>query len=184
MSLLNILIPSSSADAVAVFDDSFNQVFEQANSMKVNVIETSKVMEHPVEDGTTITDHRVLMPDEIELSLILSGSNFRSVYQQIKQIYRAGTLLTVQTKTDTYSNMIISDMPHDESGDMFDAVLIAVRMKQVLFVTAQFGTLPQSKVANKSQSSTVKKGQQQSTAATPEQTARGSLLYRIFKRGQ
>ncbi len=32
-------------------------------------------MEHPVESGIIITDHRIILPVEIELSLILTSSN-------------------------------------------------------------------------------------------------------------
>lgn len=180
MALTNVFIPSASADVVAVFDESFNQMFPLAVSMKVAVTESSKIMEHALEDGATITDHAVFIPDEIELSVMLTGFTLRSVFQQIKQAYKSRTILTVQTKTDTYINMVISDMPHDEDPETYDAVIVGIRLKQARFVTPQYGTLPPRKVANKSQASTVDKGQQQSAPATDDQTQRGSVLYRIF----
>lgn len=178
MGLLDVRLPNFSADAVAVFDEGFNQVFENARPIKAKVYESAKVMEHPVETGVMVTDHRVINPVEIELSLILTALDYRSVYQQIKQIYRDATLLTVQTKTDSYLNMIISDMPHDEDPDLFDAIAIAVKLKEVLYVTAQFGTLPASRVANPVNASTVQKGEQQTTEGGSP-----SILYGIF-RGQ
>ena len=175
MPLIDLLLPNASADVVAVLDSGFNQVFGDAHPMKATVNETSKAMEHPVETGATITDHRIILPIEIELSLFLTSSNpaadYRSVYQQIKQLWQAATLLTVQTRTDSYSSMIITDMPHDEASDMFDAIMVAVKLKEVVFVSPQYGTLPPKAVANKKHSSTVKSGEKQTKDVTETTTS-------------
>jgi hypothetical protein len=176
MPLLDVLVPNASADAVAVFDQDFNQVFQNARPIKATYNRTKKLCEHPVEDGTVITDHQVIQPPEIQLSLILGAADYRSVYQQIKQLYTDGTLLTVQGRTDTFTDLVITDMPHDEEPDLFDVVAVAVKLRNVQFVTAQFGTLPASKVANPADASTVQKGEQQTT----DNGQNGSLLYRAF----
>ena len=141
------------------------------------VNENAKVMEHPVETGATITDHIIFMPIEIELSLMLTSNDYRSVYQQIKDIYLAGRLLTVQTRTATHQNMLIQQLPREESPDVFNGISVALRLKEANFVVAQFGSLPASSVANKSQSSTVARGQQQTTDTTPPS---GSTLNNWF----
>lgn len=161
MPLLDTLVPSASADVVAIYDDNFNQIFSGARPIKVTVTEIAKVMEHPIETGATITDHRVIQPVEIEMSMIITGAEYRSVYQQIRQIYQNATLLTVQTRTASYTDMLLNGIPHEEDPDYFDAIAIILKLKEVLFVTAQFGTLPPSKVANKSQASTVQQGNKQ-----------------------
>lgn len=171
MALTNIRLPTASADVTAVYDQDFNQVFANARPIKAQVNVYSKVMEHPLETGSVITDHSVLMPNEVELSLILISGDFDSVYQQIKQLYQQKTLLTIQTKADLYTNMIISDMPHDEDPAMFDVLSLAMKLKEVQFVTAQFGTLPASKVRDKTMASTTQKGEQ--TTRTPSLAFQG-----------
>lgn len=180
MALLDALFPTFAADVVAVFDNSFNQVFTNARPVKAMIREASRVMEHPVETGATITDHRVIEPIEIELSLVLSSADYRSVYQQIREVFFAATLLSVQTRTSIYSNMLISEMPHDEDADLFDAVSIALKLKEVLFVAAQYGNLPASSVADKSQASTTQRGELQSTDAGDATTSTDSLLYQEY----
>lgn len=178
MALTDVLIPNSSADVVAVFDADFNQVFSTARPIKAMVNEESKVMMHPLEDGATIADHQVFLGTTIELSMMLSKYDYRSVYQQIKQIYRASTILTVQTRTDSYTNMIIQKMPHDEDPELFDVIALAVRLEEAQFITPQYGSLPPSKVANAGDSSTVNKGSQQTSETTDPAP---SILYGIFK---
>lgn len=167
MPLNNVNVPNASADVVAVFDNNFNQVFVNGRPIKAMVNEDSKVMEHPVETGATITDHSIILPVEIELSLILKKEEYRNTYQQIKRLFKERTLLTVQTKTDSYQNMLIQKIPHDEDPELFDVIALAISLKEVQFVTAIFGTLPASKVANKANASTVDKGEQQPKTATP-----------------
>lgn len=166
MPLLDTLIPSASSDVVAVFDQNFTQVFEKARPMKIRISEFAKVMEHPIETGATITDHRVIEPIEIEIDIIMTSADYRSVYQQIRQLYIDATLLTVQSRTANYSNMLISEIPHDEDPDVFDAVILTIKMKEVFFVTAQFGTLPPSAVANPVNASTQEQGNQQTKDET------------------
>lgn len=171
MPLINARIPNFSSDQVAVFDQNFQQVFPTASTIKLAVTKDKKVMEHPVETGVVITDHVIINPVEIELALILKPSDYRSVYQQIEQLFKASTLLTVQSKAASYQNLLISAMPSDEDADMFDAIAVALRLHQVQYVTAQFGTLPASKVKNKSNASTIGKGGVQTKDATQNSSA-------------
>lgn len=160
MSLLDYFIPTTAADIVAVYDDQYNQVFADARPMKASIKETSKPMEHPVETGVIITDHKVLQPVEIELPLICGGDNYRDVYQQIRDLYRNSALLVVQTKTDSYANMIITDMPHEEDPALYDAIPIALKLKEVLIIKSTPSYAPREA----EHSDTVQRGEQKPTS--------------------
>lgn len=129
---------TSAIDVVAVLDKDLNQVFPDARPIKATVREEAKVMEHPVETGASIVDHRVIMPRDIELSMLLTSEEYADVYQQIKQIWLNGDTLSVQTRTDSYDSMIIVSLPHDESADMYDGVTLAIMLREVKYVLAQF----------------------------------------------
>lgn len=167
MADIRSLIPFFAADIVAVFDQDFNQVFRQARALKAVVKESAKVMEHPVETGATITDHRVILPVEIELSLIVQAFDYADVYKTIRQYYLNATLLTVQTKSDTYSNQLISSMPHEEDPSTYDTLAIALTLKQVQFATAIYSVRPKSP----QNSSRVNRGTQNGATPTPKQSA-------------
>jgi hypothetical protein len=124
-------------------------------------------MSHPVEDGTSVTDHKVINPIDIELSMIINSADYRSVYQTIKQHFIKSTLLVVQTRTDVYRSMIISAMPHDEDPAIFDSVTIAVKLSEVKFATFTAGTAPKvSSPKNAKNSKTQATGKKQPTDAT------------------
>jgi hypothetical protein len=134
-------------------------------------------MEHPLETGAVITDHRIILPVMIDLSIILASDDYQSVYQQIKALYTRGELLTVQTRVDSFASMLIEKMPHDESPDMLDGVMLGLSLKEALFVQPQYSKLSPSKVKQSKNSSTVDKGQV-SAKETPEaeKPKRKSLL--------
>lgn len=161
MSLTNTNNSSAASDVVAILDSKLNQVFPTARPVKAIVNEISKPMEHPVETGVIITDHRIILPIEIEISFILKPADYRSVYQQIKLLYTNAPFLTVQTKAATYKNMIISAIPHEENVELYNAIPLILRLKQVQIVAPQSGTLPASSVKNPVNQSTVARGNQQ-----------------------
>lgn len=158
------MIPTNAQDVVAVLDSNFKQVFQKARAIKATVIRASKAMEHPIETGATITDHRIILPVGIELSLVLATKDYRAVYQQVRDLFTNGDLLTVQTRVDSFPSMLIEKMPHDETPEMFDAVAVALSLKEAKFVQPQFSSL---KVAQPKDSNTVEKGQQQPKETPP-----------------
>lgn len=166
--IVSTLLPSFAVDYVAIFDQNYNQLFREARAIKAVVKESAKVMEHPVETGAIISDHRIILPVEIDLSLILASSDYQSVYKSIRQYYLNATLLIVQTRSGIYENQIISALPHEEDPTMYNALTVALSLKQVFFVTAQYGVVPK----HATNSNTVNRGTQQGTPVD-----NGSALY-------
>lgn len=171
-----VTTPTGAQDVVAVLDSKFRQVFAKARAIKATIVRASKAMEHPLETGATITDHRIVLPVNIELSMILASDDYRAVYQQVRDLFNRGDLLTVQTRVDSFASMLIEKMPHDETPEMFDGVALALSLKEAQFVQPQFSAL---KVAQPKDSTTVKKGQQQPTDSPPAR--KQSVLSGFFK---
>jgi hypothetical protein len=160
------LLPSFAYDSVAIFTQDYQQIFTAARAIKATVKEEAKVMEHPIETGATIVDHRIILPTEIDLSLILLSSDYQDVYHQIREYYYNSTLLIVQTRAGIYENQLIQSMPHEEDPTQYDVLTLALSLKQVQFVTAQYGTAPK----NASNLNTSARGTQQGSTANASQS--------------
>lgn len=173
---LSNLVPSSAVDVVGVFDESFNQLFPEGRPMKAAISETATFFKHPLESTATRTDHIIFEPVEIAMTVLLTGSQYRDTYQQIKQVFQGQTPLVVQTKTDTYANMYIQAMPHDETPEAFDSVLVNLSLVETLVSDTEVSFQPISRA----DANTEDRGQQQAEGATPAQQQQGSALYRIF----
>lgn len=168
-------------DLVAILDgETFEQLFTAAQPMRVSVRDTKRATKFEVEDGTTRSDHVVQDQIEIAIDLILEDETARDAYQQIKQAKFDNRLVIVQTKVDSYSSMLITEIPHDETTDLGGAISMPMRLVEWRTVQPQYGALPPSKVKNKKQASTSKGGQKQTTEADAPTTRKASVLYGIF----
>ena len=192
MTILGSALPSASADIVAVFlsagnipnvnlPDIFNelnlvQAFPDARPMSVQVSEPVSYPLHPIEDGNVITDNSVVQPIELSISFILRAENYRETYLLMRQAKKLRLQFTVQTKTDNYTRMYISNMPHEETPDMFDTISIVLQFRQLITFTTDIQELPFSDVINQVDASTVARGSQVPTPSSPEQEQQGSAL--------
>ena len=176
---LKNVVGSAAQDVVGIFDQKLNQVAKNARAIKATVRQEAKLMEHPLEDGSTISDHKVIQPVSIDLSVVTQGGTAKNVYDELVKRFKSADLLTVMTKVGVYDGMVIEAMPHDETPDMMDEVTIAVRLKEVKLAKTQTGALTFSGVRKKGDASTVSKGQQ-----SPGKTDKpgSSFLASIFKR--
>lgn len=168
-------------DLVAILDsESFEQLFTAAQPMRVSVRDTKRATKFEVEDGTTRSDHVVQDQIEISIDLLLEDEGARDAYQQIKQAKNDNRLVIVQTKVDSYESMLITEIPHDETVELGNAISMPMRLVEWRTVTPQYGALPPSKVKNKKQASTSKGGQKQTTEADAPTQRKASVLYGIF----
>lgn len=178
-------------DVVGIFDADFQQLVPDGRPIKATVKPATKFMEHPLEDGSTIVDHRVFLPIEIELTMVLQGpQESAAVYQRVREIFRQAETITVQTKTGSYPSMAIESMPHDETPEVFDAVPLVLKLREAQFVAAQFQALPPKSVAagadgkGRRNASTVKRGEQSGKPESSGSKRSSSVLYGLFYGGK
>lgn len=176
MTISGINISTLAKDVVGVYStDGTSQLFDDARPLKAKVTTSATVMSHPVEDGATITDHKVVNPIEIELSMVLSSDDYTGVYQAIREAFDASTLLTVQTRSGPYQNMMIVAMPHDEDAMMYDAISMALKLREVKFAVVRTGAVPVSSPADARNTSTSPGGKKQPKAKS------SSVLFQVFQ---
>lgn len=168
-------------DVVGIYDnDTFDQLFSTARPIKANISRIAKIMEHPIETGSVVQDFMIIQPVEIELSLMLaSDGEYQAVYQAIKGYFLTGTQVSIQTKADVFPNMLIQAMPHEETGDMFDTIPLALKLRQVQQVLVQYQALNSKQVAQPADQSTINAGAQQPQQSALYQVV--SFLGGIFK---
>lgn len=122
-------------DVVQILDqDSGRQVFAAARPIAALIREASKGLMYPIETGATLTDSIIIEPTEILMDMLIQQDGYATVYPQIRTGRLNGTLYTVQTRTGTYKNMYVEEMPHDETPDMMSAIKIHIKFKEALFV--------------------------------------------------
>lgn len=174
----SLLSPSRAVDVVAILGPGYTPIFALARPLTATVFEDARLMEHPLETGAVIADHIVFEPLEIEMPCLVRGEiEYRATYGALKSTFKAGTLLTVVTRSGVYPDMVITSLPHDERPHSFDALELNIRLRHAVFVQPSSEDLPQSKTADAKQSSTVKRGAQQTTTANPARSSAAASTY-------
>jgi len=102
----------------------------------------------------------------------MDGAFYYDQYLKIKRSFINADLFYVHTRTGIFSNMMITEMPHEESPAQYDTIAVALKLVEVLLVEAQFAPLPASKVKDPTNQSTKDKGIANSKTASPESTAK------------
>lgn len=165
------------ADVVRITDMSGVQVFSECRAMSAQITRTSTLAEHPLETGNTIADFKIIKPNAITLKMIVPDEAYRSVYKEIEQAWLSSTTLIVQTWASSFANMVITDLPHDETPDSVGSVSLSLTLKEVVWFTSTVETMPAKEVAVSSKSAktggsakpdadTVKQGQKAPATAT------------------
>jgi len=174
---------SSTQDLVCILDnENFQQLFATASPMRMSVREAKTATKYQVEDGSTRSDHVVVQQVEISIDFIIEDEFARDCYQQIRQAWNDNRLVSVQGKVSSYPNMLITEMPHDESPEYGMGIAMPIRLVEWRSVEPQYAGLPPSKVKSPKQASTAKKGQKQATESDEPTTRKASIAYRIFKK--
>lgn len=163
-------------DEVAIIDQTtFEPLFDGVQFLKVKTTNTTSVMSHPVEDGSKVSDHVVFNLIEIEMSAILPITD-KTAYSQIREYYKKSTLVSVQTRTDYYSNMVISAIPDDEDAEMFSSVAMGIKLTEFRAVVPVVVKAPKvSKAKKKKQTPKKDAGKKQPVAAKKPDEAKSSL---------
>ncbi len=193
---LGALIPTSAVDVVAIFSaeelegppeettflDTVTEFFtgEQegqlvpgARPMKAVINESAEFFKHPLENSKKITDHRIILPVDIEISMIITGEEYPDVYKEIKQLFLDGTELVIQTRTDSYTGQVIQSMPHEETPEVYDGILLS-------FGTSEIQTAPvevEFSPSDETQESTVDRGEQLPTEASAGKSSAAADLF-------
>lgn len=166
---LSNLYPTKKKDLVQILDDDFVKLFPEAQISEVRrVEENAEIFDHTIEDGSVVSDYKIINPVGIDLLVILNSSDYQSVYFSIRQYWIESTIVRVQTKTATYENQIIKNISHTEVPEMYNAIGMVLMLRQAQVVKAEYGVNP----ALPAHTSTVNRGQQQPKAANVQQTVK------------
>lgn len=152
-------IIAAGQDVVAIYLDT-TQLFADAKPIRMRCTPTKKPTQQPVESGGVRTDWAVINPVSLAMQVIIDSEEYIDVYQAIKASFLANDLLTVLTKADSFANMLIVSMPHEEDPEQFDVLSLEIALVEVIQFDATFQALDAA-AASPADQSTVQRGEQQ-----------------------
>ena len=153
-------------ETVQILNASGVPVLQNAVPVKVGVIRPSKSFEHPVEDGSTIVDGKVVTPVEISYSVVLKPENYKDVYRQVERYFLNNDFFSVQTKAGVFGKMYLTGIPHEEAPDMFNTIPMTLSFKEAMIAVSQLVKLPITETKDESDASTQDRGEVEGKSAS------------------
>lgn len=149
---------------VKIFDTDGNELFSNIKYLTLAVKQDSKLMEHPVETGAVISDHKVIYPLELEIQALVNPNDLQDIYFNLELSYKDSAFFTIQTKADIYENLVLVSLPHSENSKYANFLLVGARFKQVILAKTQ----TEFSSSNAADSSTTNRGTQLPEAANDQ----------------
>lgn len=158
---------NSFAPVTAILDSGGNQIFETVGILGVTAASSVAYPQHTLENGVNITDHRIRLQDRVTLSCVLDPDDYIEVYRRVKKAFNESAAFIIQTKVETYTNLYIENLPHDE--DAKNTVTLNLEFLEQRFQFPSADSLPESEVANAADSDTRNAGNKQGQDASQQE---------------
>lgn len=106
----------------------------------------SRITENPVEDGTTFSDHQVLLPVVLEIDGRITDSPIGSplatgraadAFRELVRLQRSKTPFVVSTGLARYENMLIKELSVPRSAEDGRSVRFTATIEEILVVGGQ-----------------------------------------------
>lgn len=166
---------NESEPVVAILDENGNQIFATIGLLSLSAKPSNKYAEHPLEDGTIISDHKIVQQQRVNVKAVLNPEDYVDVYKQLKKADENNTAFTIQTRVDTITNMYLESYPRDESAKVYGTIALTISFIEQNFVAVETEALPKSEVSNPSNSDTSKSGDK-----LPKKVTKKTTLQRII----
>lgn len=147
-------------DVTAIFNESGEQLFPTAKLLKASIAPSNTFAQHTVEDGTVVSDNKIINQVRISIPMVLDSNDYKDVYKAIQDASNNAVTLSIQTRVSTFNKMYIESYPSEESAAMFDTVSMVVNFVEQITGTIVIKKLAAPDVSNRSDVDTEDRGEQ------------------------
>lgn len=158
--VLHIIQRSKSRNLAIYVQDNSTEALQGALIFEGSAAVDKKLMEHPKENGTLITDHVIDDPSKCNVKILVYDDDATTL-NELMDYYRNSTVLTVKIKNEVFTNLVINSKPLSADSSHYNATVYNVSFKEVQNAITQYVEMPQNQVKNPTNASRVKTGHKQ-----------------------
>lgn len=140
--------------------DKPQEVLGDLEVINVNLEDSIKLFEHPLETGAVITDHMIVDPNSVNLEAIIANDDTNTL-KELEYLYLNGIPLMLRVNNKIVPRALIKDKPFAISADIFDKTKYNIVFRQEQEVDPVYTAMPPKKVRKKSNASRVNSGVKQ-----------------------
>ena len=119
-----------------------------------------KLMEHPKEDGTLITDHIVNEPTQVSLQVLVADDDAISL-NELKDLYKNSTPVIIKLKNELHTNLVMSGKPMKADSSHYNYTVYDLSFKEIQEAVTLYVKMTVPQVKQKKNASKVNTGHKQ-----------------------
>ena len=108
--------------------------FYRSAVLRFGIDERSRMCDHPIEDGSTITDHKVKEPITFSCALAMPEFLGGMVVDELNDYYRDSKKIIVHCETGIYKNMILCEKPTNITPQNAARPIFDLKFREVVIV--------------------------------------------------
>lgn len=109
-----------------------SQIDDSGIVMSADIVENSKLAEHPLENGKVLADNKVKLPTEINVRITLQSQDYKDRLAQLKKYRDDNVMISVGTKFGWYDNMQIVSIPCELNVENVSNVTFTLKLREAL----------------------------------------------------
>lgn len=109
-----------------------SQLDDSGIVMSADIVENSKLAEHPLENGKVLADNKVKLPTEINVRITLQSQDYKDRLAQLKKYRDDNVMISVGTKFGWYDNMQIVSIPCELNVENVSNVTFTLKLREAL----------------------------------------------------
>lgn len=111
--------------------------FYRSGILRYGIEERSRMCDHPIEDGSVVTDHKVKEPVSFSCAMAMPEFLGGLVVDQLNEFYRESKKVMVQCATGVYMNMILAEKPTNIAPENASRPIFDLKFREVVIVTPE-----------------------------------------------
>lgn len=146
---------------IAIYNPKNNtEVLQNVLYIEGSATDDLKFMEHPIEDGTEIVDHVIDDVKKATIKLQIDDDDSTSL-NEILDLYRSRTPLTVKIKNEMFTNLCMSSKPVKAEVSHYNTSVYDLTFSEAIIAQTTYVKMKVPQVKQKKNASIVKTGHKQ-----------------------
>ena len=103
-----------------------------------------EITQHPVQDGSSITDHAFLLPQELTMRIMYDDAQrpLQETYEKLRKLQSDREPFDVITGKRIYRNMLIGALTETTDKETENILYLTMTMQEVIIVQVEVTTVP------------------------------------------
>lgn len=136
----------------------YTDIFGQSSAIiDCEILETSKLTEHPLEDGEIKADSKIQMPAELSVKVALPATEYEDILANIRTYKNDRKSFIIETKYGIFKNMQLVSIPCSLNVQNVSRITFTLKFRQVIIAQNKAG-MTNKNVANPADSTTQSTG--------------------------